>query len=146
VNKQVTHIIYAHLILASLASIFLIANKLPSTLVTDNGPHPIDPGIVEMKPALSEKAKQGKVLFLAKCASCHRIDADLTGPALKDFEQRGPWADSTQLYAWISNPSSFIKKNEYARNLQQQYKTMMTAFPNITPEEVDALREYINAY
>lgn len=81
---------------------------------------------------------------MGKCASCHNIYKATTGPALLDFTERGPWSDRKNVYAWISNPAAFMKKNEYAANLKVQYGgQLMTAFPDLTHEEIDAICEYI---
>ena len=96
---------------------------------------------------LSDLAAKGKSLFMGKCAACHTIFKNSTGPSLKGFEERGPWTERKSLYAWIRNPSAFLKKNKYARDLSNQYNgTMMTAFPDITDAEIDAIREYIISY
>jgi cytochrome c2 len=90
---------------------------------------------------------KGKALFMGKCASCHSIFKNSTGPSLIGFEERGPWTDRKSIYAWIRNPSAFMKINKYARDLRDQYGgTMMTAFPDITDAEIDAICAYINGY
>ncbi len=48
------------------------------------------------------------------------------------------------VYEWIRNPSAFIVKNEYARNLKKNYGLMMTGFPELTNEEIDAICNYID--
>lgn len=92
---------------------------------------------------LSGIASKGKSLFMGKCASCHTIFKNLTGPGLIGFEDRGPWPERKNVYAWIRNPSAFMQKNKYTRELKAQYGSMMTAFPDLTDEEVDAICAYI---
>lgn len=36
-----------------------------------------------------------------------------------------------------------MKKDSYARSLKEKFGTMMTAFPDIQNEEIDAIVEYI---
>ena len=62
-------------------------------------------------------AQDGKALFQANCASCHAVNKKLTGPALAGFQDRGPWSDRKNLYAWVHNPAGFAKTNTYAANL-----------------------------
>jgi mono/diheme cytochrome c family protein len=90
-------------------------------------------------------AQDGKQLFSANCASCHAINKKLTGPALAGFEDRGPWGDRKQLYAWIKNPAGFMKTNQYTADLKTEYNgVLMTAFPSLTAAEIDAIVGYIN--
>ncbi|MBK9959253.1 MAG: c-type cytochrome [Chitinophagaceae bacterium] len=42
-------------------------------------------------------AAAGKALFLGKCAACHNVFKDMTGPALGGLEERGKWADHNEL-------------------------------------------------
>jgi mono/diheme cytochrome c family protein len=90
-------------------------------------------------------AQDGAAIFQQNCASCHAINKDLTGPRLAGFESRGPWADRKQLYAWIHNPAKFMQNDPYTQGLKQQYGgAMMTAFPQLTDKEIDAIVTYIN--
>ncbi len=95
--------------------------------------------------ALTGKSLQGKSSFQSKCAVCHTIFKDLTGPRLADILERGPWADRQQLYKWIRNPEAFMQKDLYTRKLKEQFGSVMTAFPGITDGEIDAIVEYITA-
>ena len=89
-------------------------------------------------------ASKGKILFLEKCAACHHIFKDGTGPALTGLEGRGLWADRVKLYEWIRNPSAFMKKDPYTESLKTIYGSVMTAFPGLSNEEIDAIVDYIN--
>lgn len=80
---------------------------------------------------------------MSRCASCHSLFKDGTGPGLLDFQERGQWADRTQLYEWVKNPLAFMKKDPYTRELKKQYGTMMTGFPDITRDEVDAIADFL---
>jgi cytochrome c551/c552 len=89
-------------------------------------------------------AQDGKALFQQKCASCHAIDKRLTGPALKGVEDR--WADKTKLYAWIRNSAAVVKSG-YPRAVEvfnEFSKIQMTAFPELTDKDIDAILTYIN--
>lgn len=89
-------------------------------------------------------AAEGKQLFQQNCQTCHALDKKLTGPALRGVLSRGPWGDKQNLYDWIHNPSAFIEKDAYAKGLQQEYGTVMQAFPALTNQQIDAIFEYIN--
>jgi cytochrome c2 len=145
VSKQVIYIIQAHLLLAALAGTYLFLKSIPAGSSAD--PYPDPPGITDTHtntPGIPANYDRGQTSFFSKCASCHAIDKRLTGPALKDFEERGPWGDREKLYEWIKNPSAFLQKDKYARDLQKEYKTEMTAFSNMTNEEIDAIVDFIN--
>lgn len=68
----------------------------------------------------------------------------MTGPALAGFTERGPWNDKEKIYKWINNPSGFMAEDEYTSSLMKRFGTIMTAFPTLTKEDVDAIIEYIN--
>jgi mono/diheme cytochrome c family protein len=90
------------------------------------------------------KAQDGKALFNAKCASCHAIDKQLVGPALKGVEDR--WDDKKMIYEWIRNSAAVIKKG-YPRAVavyNEYNKVQMTAFPELKDQDIDAILTYIN--
>lgn len=90
------------------------------------------------------QAQDGKTLFQQKCASCHAIDKQLAGPALRGVEDR--WPNKTDLYAWIRNSAALIKAGHpRAVEVYNQFnKVQMTAFPELKDAEIDAILGYIN--
>lgn len=80
---------------------------------------------------------------MSKCASCHQVLKNATGPALVGFEERGPWVDRKKVYEWIKNPTAFMVKDKYTQELKKAYGSMMTRFPDLTNEEIDAIIEYL---
>lgn len=142
-NGQVNYIINASLLLVVATGSFLLLQNITSPLISSNQ-EPGSATIIDYSTAeLPLKAQQGKTLFMSKCASCHVLNKDMTGPGLKGFEDRGPWSDQQKLYDWIKNPSVFMQKDDYTKGLKKQYGSMMQAFPGITNEEIDAIVEYI---
>ncbi|HEV8286936.1 MAG TPA: c-type cytochrome [Chitinophagaceae bacterium] len=89
-------------------------------------------------------AQDGKALFSANCASCHSPFKDLTGPALKGLEERGPWSDRKQLYAWIHNPPGYMTGSKYTQDLKNKFGSMMQSFPSLPEKDIDAIVDYIN--
>ena len=90
------------------------------------------------------KAQDGKALFNAKCASCHAIDKQLVGPALKGVEDR--WDDKKMLYEWVRNSAAVIKKG-YPRAVavyNEYNKVQMSQFPELKDQDIDAILGYIN--
>jgi mono/diheme cytochrome c family protein len=90
-------------------------------------------------------AAEGKSLFQQNCQSCHALDKPLTGPALRGFTNRGPWGDREEIYKWIKNPAAYMANDPYTKGLQQQYGAIMSAFPQLTHEQIDAIVEYTNS-
>jgi hypothetical protein len=91
-------------------------------------------------------AQDGKAIFTSKCASCHHPIKDGTGPALGGLEERGNWADRKELLAWINNPGAYMAKDPYTQGLKAKYGSMMTAFPDVTAADVDAIVKYVNDF
>ncbi len=82
-------------------------------------------------------------LFNSLCINCHKCEGSLIGPPLPGALQR--WESKELLYEYIRNPQAVIAKNAYARNLANQYKPyIMTAFPNLTDQEIEAVLNYCN--
>ena len=86
----------------------------------------------------------GKALFLGKCASCHNPLKDATGPALMNLEERHKWADHNEILKWAHNPSGYMAGDPYTQGLKAKYGSMMTAFPDLTIKDIDAIVSYVN--
>ena len=73
--------------------------------------------------ALSGFSQDGKKLFKANCAACHKIDKKLVGPALAGVEER--WENHDNLVAWIANSGGYLKDipgDSYAKDLFKKFK------------------------
>src|SRR4051812_45421800 len=88
----------------------------------------------------------GKAFFQSNCASCHNPLKDATGPALKNIDKTLPSKD--WLHDWVHNSSKLIASGDKAANdIYNKFgKTQMTAFPQLSNEEIDAIIGYVNAY
>ena len=75
--------------------------------------------------------------------SYHSLDKNINGPALRNFVESGPWHDKNNIYKWINNPAAFKAKDLYTQRLKAEYESVMTSFPQLTKEEIDAIIDYI---
>jgi cytochrome c551/c552 len=89
-------------------------------------------------------AQDGKAIFQQKCAACHAVDKNLTGPALKGVEER--WPAKEELYSWVRNSAALIKAGHpRAVAVYNEYnKIQMPAFPELKDADIDAILAYIN--
>lgn len=89
-------------------------------------------------------APDGKALFMSNCASCHNPLKDATGPALKGVDKRVPNAE--WLHNWVHNSSKLVASGDkYANDIFGKWgKTQMTAFPQLSNEDIDAIVAYVN--
>ena len=120
------------------------------------GDYPVSIDLVSTAPLLADKVHQesdsplisnGKKLFKSNCASCHNRNMrdEMTGPALAGVRSRWEGRE-TLLYDWIRNSANLIAdKDAYALALFEKWdRTAMTAFPNLSDEEIEAMLAYID--
>lgn len=102
--------------------------------------------ITSINVGFTQNVELGEGLFSSNCASCHYLgpeDKKLIGPGLNDHileEYSIEW-----LYSWIKNSSELIASgDEKAIAIFEEYnKTQMTAFPQLSNEDIDNLLAYI---
>lgn len=80
-------------------------------------------------------------LFMGKCASCHSIFKDGTGPALAGVEER--LNDRTILRSFIQDPGAVMAENLYFQCQKLKFGSMMTGFPDLTDKDIDLILDYI---
>ena len=100
--------------------------------------------IAAISMAHAQDAGAGAAIFKQKCTSCHAIDRQVTGPALKGVTERH---DEAWLIKWTKNAPAMIASGDpEAKKLYDQYKpTMMTAFPELSDGDVKNILAYIKA-
>lgn len=90
-------------------------------------------------------AADGQALFKANCASCHKADEHYVGPMLKGAREREPEKD--WVYKWVKNASSMANTDPYAMKLKAESGgVVMTSFPDLTNEEIDAILDWADSY
>lgn len=97
--------------------------------------------VADAAPAASGDAVAGKALFNAQCAACHKLDAKMTGPALRGV---GDKYEKEWLYKWIRNSAELIKSgDDRANKIFNEYnKSPMTAFPQLSDADIDNIIAY----
>ncbi len=97
------------------------------------------------QPADPELYAAGEKLFKGHCASCHKPDKDLTGPALKGARAR--WEGQGDIYAWIKNSQAYLKTgNAYANKLFADWNKSVMTPAAINDEEIDAILYFADNY
>ena len=96
----------------------------------------------EGDPAVGEK------LFTGNCASCHFVDKDMTGPALKGARER--WIENSteeNFYEWVKNSQNVIKGGDaYANKLYNDWGKVVMTPQAVTNEQIDHIFAYVDIY
>ncbi len=84
---------------------------------------------------ISGDAANGKTLFNANCASCHKLDKKAIGPALGDVTER---RSTEWLVKWIVNNAELrASGDEEAIAIFEEYNgSVMPAFPGLSEQDV----------
>lgn len=84
---------------------------------------------------------KGKEIFNANCAACHKLDAKVVGPALRDVSSR---RSKEWLNKWIRNSANLIKSGDAdaVKVFEENNKVPMSAFPQLTDEDIDNIIAY----
>lgn len=85
---------------------------------------------------LSENGRIGKQIFNANCASCHKLNKNMTGPALAK-------TDSTILWNWMTLNNKRIDSSKF-NELRIDYHRKQWS-ESISSTQLLGLYEYINA-
>ena len=140
--NQIKYSAYALLLVLGITSVAHFLNKLSSI------PSTVQNTSTTKSPPTTEKKTvtnvAGKNLFQSNCQTCHALDKTLTGPALKDVENRGPWTDRKNLVKWVKNPANMISENAYAKALFQQFNgQLMPSFSQLSEQQIGNIFDYI---
>ncbi len=86
-------------------------------------------------------AAAGKALFNANCAACHKLDAKMTGPALRGVTER---RSSEWLHSWIKDSQAMIKSGDKdaVKLFGENNKAIMPGYPQLSAEDVDNILAY----
>ena len=87
------------------------------------------------------RQKEGKKLFKSLCASCHKLDKKLVGPALAGIEDK---RTNEWLKAWIKDNAALRASGDKdAIAIFEEYNgSSMNAFPQLTDQNIDDILYY----
>jgi cytochrome c2 len=144
-NKEVGYIWQGFLLLLVVLTGMGVVRVLASMRVTEEVDGSLGCGTADVQSITKHGGinSAGLKLFQDNCATCHKIDKDLTGPALRGIEDRVK--DKKLLYSWIRNNAVVLKSgNPYFTELYNKWnRTAMNAFPSLTDEEIEDILDYI---
>ena len=96
--------------------------------------------------AVKISAQDGKALFISKCASCHQVFNDATGPKLGGVINQAPYnGDMSKMYHWIRNTAALVETDPHYQGLMARFRTLMTPFPEsaLSNADIDAIFAYV---
>lgn len=127
------------LVIAAIAvCVYLFLNSEPKTESSN-----FFYGTSNLPSYVNDSIADGKALFSANCASCHKMDRNLVGPALLGTRDR--WNNNVKLLMQhIMNAKLVRRKSEYAKQLWLQYdKVECPDFTGVLTEQgVEAIMIY----
>lgn len=88
--------------------------------------------------------EEGKAIFTARCASCHNVNKDLTGPALKGVDER---RSIDWIVSFVKSSQSLVKAGDKdAVALFEKFnKIPMPDHPDLTDENIKNVVAYIKS-
>jgi cytochrome c551/c552 len=94
----------------------------------------------------AKAAPDGKALFMSNCASCHNPLKDATGPALQNIDKTFPSKDWG--YNWVHNSAAVIASGDATATaiFNKFNKVPMTAFPQLSKDDIDAILKYVDDF
>jgi mono/diheme cytochrome c family protein len=97
--------------------------------------------VLSISASAEVSAEAGKKLFKANCASCHKLDKKLVGPALGDVTQR---RSEEWLLKWIRNNAEFRASGDKDANaiFEEYGGSVMQAFPALTDDDIKSILAY----
>jgi len=88
----------------------------------------------------AQDVAEGRTLFKSKCASCHALDHDATGPALTPKVNE---LEESFLIPWIRNNVELrASGNAQAIEAAKFSPSEMTTFPNLTDDQIKSIIAY----
>ena len=86
-------------------------------------------------------AINGKKLYKANCAACHKLDKKLVGPPLKGISDK---RERKWLHAWIKDNAALRKSGDALAKkvFEENNKMPMTPYPQLSEKDIDDILAY----
>ncbi len=88
----------------------------------------------------------GKALFKANCAACHKSTKNSVGPALMGARKR--WKDAglnEKIYEWVNNPTKVKNENiGYVNDLISKFPGALMSAQTLKKDEINAVLDYMD--
>ncbi len=139
--NQIKYLVYACLMIFTAAILSIFIATLSSNEIIAPLPTTIDVDLPKQDNVMTNS--KGGNLFRQNCQSCHALDKNLTGPALRGVHERGPWTNRSNLIKWVKNPAAFIPTTLYTKELQKTYGAIMPSFSQLSEEEINAIFDWV---
>ncbi len=83
----------------------------------------------------------GKAIFNSNCTACHKLDAKVTGPALRGIAQT---REKSWLVKWIKNSSELVASGDAlaVKVYNENNKAAMPSFPQLSDKDIDDVLAY----
>ncbi len=99
--------------------------------------------IATISTAHAQDVAAGAAIFKQKCTACHAIGKVVIGPDLKGMDTR---YDEAWLLKWIKNAPAFTASGDpQAQKAAEFSPAMMTAFPELSDDDVKNILAYVKA-
>jgi mono/diheme cytochrome c family protein len=131
-HKSISRIITLSLAFVLSISLSSFAQEAPATTAAP---------AIAAAPAAGGDPVQGKALFNANCAACHKLDDKMTGPALRGVAEKH---DKAWLHKWIKDSKGLIASGDAdaIKVFNENNKVAMTAFPQLSDADIDNILAY----
>ncbi len=108
----------------------------------------MDADALSEKKTVAEQAStsvpDGKAIYELNCANCHELWERNIGPAMVGVENRGPWKNRKNLFAFVRNPLGTFKQWAYTKAMVKEYNDqLMPAYPQLTDADMKAVFDYL---
>ncbi|POY35633.1 cytochrome C [Solitalea longa] len=92
--------------------------------------------------AFAADPKEGETLFKANCTACHAVGKRVTGPDLKNVDQRH---DEAWLVKWVHDSQAMVKGGDAAavKVFGEFSQQVMPSFANLSEDNVKSILAYI---
>lgn len=142
--EQIKYVLYSILILVGAALTYTVMKPIMFYHPPTTSKTVLDAKENPAARSVNVKNVAGKNLFASNCATCHSLTKQITGPALANVEERGPWTKRENLLKWLNNPGAFIPSTPYTQQLAAQFNgQVMPSFSYLSDGEKNQLLDYI---